>query len=69
MIALWTTYIERLEQYCLANNIENERKVAVLLSVMGAKTYNLLRNLMAPTKPATKDFEDIVQVLQNHLNP
>lgn len=52
----WATYVERVEQYCLANDIGNERKVAVLLSVMGAKTYNLLRSLTALVKPAEKTF-------------
>lgn len=65
----WDTYIERLEQYCVANHIENDRKVAVLLSVMGAKTYNLLRSLCAPHKPSTKSFKDITKLLQDHFNP
>ena len=30
----WTIYVERAEQYCLANEISEERKVAVLLRVM-----------------------------------
>ena len=36
---------------------------------MGAKTYNLLRNLITPDKPASKGFKDIVKILQEHLNP
>lgn len=32
------TYIQRLEQYCLVNHIEDDQKIAVLLSIMGAKT-------------------------------
>jgi len=43
----------------VANEIDDERKVAVLLSVMGAKTYNLLRSLIAPAKPADKTFTEI----------
>lgn len=65
----WATYIERVEQYIVANKIENDRKTAVLLSVMGPKTYNLLRNLMSPNKPASKPYKEIVKVLQEHLNP
>ncbi|MGH0173820.1 UNVERIFIED_CONTAM: hypothetical protein FKN15_066553 [Acipenser sinensis] len=65
----WATYVERLEQYCKANEIADEKKVAVLLSVMGAKTYSLLRNLTAPVKPADKTYTQIVEVLQNHLSP
>ena len=30
----WSAYVERLEQYCVANEVEDERKVAVLLSLM-----------------------------------
>ncbi|XP_061128573.1 uncharacterized protein LOC133150206 [Syngnathus typhle] len=65
----WTTYVERVEQYCLANEIQDERKVAVLLSVMGAKMYNLLRSLVAPAKPADKTFDEIMQIMKSHLNP
>lgn len=65
----WTTYIERLDQYFVANDIPNSKKVAVLLSVMGAKTYNLLRSLMTPDKPADKSYTAIVTALETHLNP
>lgn len=65
----WTTYVERVEQYCLANKVEDERKVAVLLSVMGVKTYNLLRSLITPAKPADKSFKKITEVLQKHFQP
>uniref|UniRef100_A0AAV2JE52 Gag protein n=1 Tax=Knipowitschia caucasica TaxID=637954 RepID=A0AAV2JE52_KNICA len=65
----WSIYVERFDQYCLANGIEDERKVAVLLSLMGAKTYNLLRSLIAPAKPADKTIEEITRTLKNHLNP
>ena len=66
----WASYVERLEQFFIANKItEAEQKVAVLLTVIGSKAYSLLRNLLAPAKPADKDFDEIVQVLQNHLSP
>lgn len=65
----WEAYIERVELYCHANDVEDEKKVSVLLSLMGAKTYNLLRNLLSPNKPSSKSFDDIVKILQSHLNP
>lgn len=65
----WETYIERVELYFTANDVEEEKKVATLLSLMGAKTYSLLRNLLAPDKPASKSFQIIVNTLKNHLNP
>ena len=35
----WRAYVERFEQYCIANDIVDDgKKRAVLLSVCGAKT-------------------------------
>ena len=65
----WSAYVERLEQYCVANDVEEEKKVAVLLSLMGAKTYNLLRNLTIPDKPSEKTFQQNVDLLKCHLEP
>ena len=42
-------YIERLEQYFIANDVtEDKKKSAIFLTVIGADTYTLLRNLVAP---------------------
>ena len=35
----WATYIERFEHYILANEIRTAKKVPVLFSVMGPRTY------------------------------
>ena len=37
----WPVYPERLEQFFLANGIENEKKVAVLLTIIGTKPYTV----------------------------
>ena len=66
----WPTYVERLEQYLSANNVtEEKKKVAVMVTVMGAKAYSLLRNLVAPDKPADKNFSELVKTLKDHLHP
>ena len=65
----WEAYMERVELYCDANDVEEDKKVSVLLSLIGAKTYNLLRNLVSPAKPSSKTFDDIQKILQNHLKP
>ena len=64
----WPTYVERLEKYLLANNVTKEnKKVAVMVTVMGAKAYSRLRNLVAPDKPADKKFSELVKTLKDHL--
>ena len=55
----WTSYTERLQQYFAANEIVSEDKQrAILISVCGAETYQLLKSLLAPVIPA-----------ENHLQP
>lgn len=63
-------YIERLEYYFIANDIEDVRKkLSVLLSVCGGKTYKLIRNLVAPEKPGEKTFNELVKIVGDHKDP
>ena len=55
----WTAYSERLEQYFVANDVDDAaKKRAILLSVCGASTYKLIRSLVAPDKPTDKSYGD-----------
>ena len=55
--------------FLVANSIEADKKVPVLLSVIGGKTYALLGSLLAPEKPKDKTFEQLSDVLQKHFEP
>ena len=65
----WSTYVERLELFCMANEINDERKKACLLTQMGPKAYRLLQNLVLPAKPNDKKYDEIVKILEDHLMP
>ncbi|XP_046384963.1 uncharacterized protein LOC124155289 [Ischnura elegans] len=65
----WESYIERFNLFVECNDIKEEKKVSTLLTVLGVKTYNLLKDLCTPEKPSSKSFEAIVKVLQEHLSP
>ena len=65
----FTEYAERLEQYFIANEVSDEKKVPILLTVIGKDTYGLLRSLVAPAKPKDKYYEEIIDVLTKHFNP
>ena len=66
----WISYSERLEEYFIANKIESaNKKKAILLSVVGAATYQLIRSLVAPAKPKEKSFEDLVTLVQEYHQP
>lgn len=63
-------YIERLECFFHANDIEDDaKKRSVLLSVCGAKTYSTLRSVLAPTQPSTVSYANIVAALKRHYSP
>ncbi len=65
----WSAYIERAELFMIANDVDEAKQVATLLSVMGASTYGLVRNLVQPLKPKDKTFREIVSILQAHFEP
>ena len=53
-------YIERVDEYFIANDIDADRKkVAIFLTVIGPATYKLLKNLLPPAKPNTKDYKTL----------
>ena len=66
----WEQYTERMEQYFLANEVEDKGKQrAIFLSVCGSKTYALIRDLLQPRKPADTDLEVIIKELKKHYSP
>ena len=42
---------------------------AILLTVIGAKAYSLLRNLVSPAKPGDKSFDELCALMERHYNP
>ena len=65
----WTAYCERFELFVICNSIEENKKASTLLTIVGAKTYNLIRNLCTPTLPSNKTYQQIVELVKNHLQP
>ena len=64
------SYAEQIEQYMIANDVKDEkRKAAIFLTLVGRKTYNLLRDLALPGKPADLKFTEAIELLKNHFNP
>eukprot|EP00079_Xenopus_tropicalis_P023325 XP_012815654.2 PREDICTED: LOW QUALITY PROTEIN: uncharacterized protein K02A2.6-like [Xenopus tropicalis] len=66
----WDSYAERLHFFLEANNVTNPmQRRAVLPSVIGSKTYEIVRSLVSPTKPSDCSFEEIIKQLKNHFAP
>ena len=56
-------YSERASLYFMANGIEEDKRVPFLQSSIGARTYSLLRDLVAPDVPRMLPFDRISEVL------
>lgn len=63
------SYTERLNAWLAVNDVTAEQKANVFLAVVGAHTYKLLKSLVAPEKPSSKGFDELVAVLQRHYKP
>ena len=66
---VFSAYLERIELYFEANGIEEGEQVPVFLSLLNAKTYSLLRTLVAPDAPRGKSFKALAELLKNHFEP
>ena len=61
-------YTKRLDQFLVVNGVaDGTKKVAVFLTVIRGRVYAMLRNLLAPTKPADKSYSELVKVMKDHL--
>ena len=67
-------YLERLEQYLVANSVPadsagSHKRRAILISVIGAKAYDVLSDLCSPIPPSEKTYAQLTTILKNHLAP
>ena len=62
-------FVERVQFYLAANGMAEGKHVAVPLSVIGEETYSLLKNLLVPSTPKDKMFDEIVRTLKAHFKP
>lgn len=58
-------YLEHVSLYSVANEVSDEKKVAVLLSSIGASTYALLSDLVAPESFGYKTLDQFLQATLN----
>ncbi|XP_045463872.1 uncharacterized protein K02A2.6-like [Harmonia axyridis] len=59
----WSLWAERLEQYFSANDIDQEKRVPVLLTLIGDKAYKTLRDLCDPALPKDKTYKELRDIL------
>lgn len=64
----WEEFVERIELYFEANEIEDEgKRRAIFLTKIDAETYSVVRKVCAPKKPKETDLKDIITKVENYL--
>ncbi|XP_063393744.1 uncharacterized protein LOC134678921 [Cydia fagiglandana] len=71
----WNSYKGRLQQYFIANDIDNAKDAtgikrrAILLTALKEETYKLAADLVLPKQLDSVPYEDIIKLLDNHFTP
>lgn len=71
----FNVYVLRLENFLRLKNLTgddeetNRRKVQVLLNCLNPRTFLTLTTLTAPKQPNELKYEELLEMLINHLNP
>ena len=69
-IETFCAYTERVQLFLEANAVPEERRVAVVLNVVGTKNYSLLRDMVPPPeKPSDKSVVELLTLLKDHYEP
>ena len=63
------SYTARAKVFFKANSIVEEKQAPIFLSCIGARTYDLLESLLAPTTLDEATFETLVKTLEEHFQP
>ncbi|KOB61554.1 putative retropepsins like ltr [Operophtera brumata] len=65
----WRAYGDRMEMYFKANAVKEELKLPILIASMGDAAYELLSDLASPKKPSALEYELVMEMMLNHLDP
>ncbi|GBN38058.1 hypothetical protein AVEN_196049-1 [Araneus ventricosus] len=67
-VETFASYLDRLKMFFTTNNVPSDKKVPTMITLLSAKTYALLKNLLEPEKPKDKSFRELTAILEKQLN-
>lgn len=66
----WNNYVKRFKHFCLANGVtEDSQKLHLFLTLVGASTFKLLSNLIAPQESCDLNISQVIEKLTSHFKP
>ncbi|XP_072377873.1 uncharacterized protein [Diabrotica undecimpunctata] len=64
-----TSYLERMEQLFVCNEIGENKKVPLFLTLIGGEAYAVIKALLSPEIPSTKKYAELEKTLKDHYSP
>lgn len=65
----WKLYQQCLRQYYIANDIQDNKRVAVSLTSVSKSVYHTLSDLCDPELPESKTFDELCNLLDTQFSP
>ncbi|XP_058796648.1 uncharacterized protein K02A2.6-like [Phymastichus coffea] len=59
-------WYDRLQQYYESNDVVEDKKVSVFLTLIGSEGYALLKDLCIPVNPANKTLQELERIMREH---
>ncbi|XP_075739747.1 uncharacterized protein LOC142785177 [Rhipicephalus microplus] len=66
----WQAYLVKIDAYFEANEVTDDaKKRALLVAALGSRTVEILCGRIAPQKPSSLSYEEVVSTLNEHYDP
>lgn len=62
-------YEDRLKQYFIVNDVKDEQKVPLFITISGGEIYETLSSFTTPDLPSQKSFNELMKLLNDHFSP
>lgn len=62
-------YEDRLNQFFIINEVKDDKKTPLFLTIVGPDNYDVLMSLTVPDLPSTKTYEELIKQLRNFYAP
>jgi hypothetical protein len=64
-----SSYLERMNFLFMCNVVEEDQKVPLFLTLIGAEAYSVLKDLVSPDLPSSKTYNQLKTALEAHFSP
>jgi hypothetical protein len=60
------TYLSRLKSTIIVSRVSDEHRIHAVISALGPKAFNTLRNLCSPSEPQDVPYDDCIKLFKEH---